>query len=109
MIKVSKASTHFISKVYSSSKYAPITLSGVVQHDHNGDKTTTKLPVAFVFHTLYLTEDRARTTLAVTCGANISVNLIIGLPFIKSTIMNIDVNDNVPYCHALYGPPFPLE
>jgi len=42
-----------------------------------------------------LTPDGANTTLAIAAGPDVSVNLILGLPFIKATGCVLDVNNNV--------------
>jgi len=84
-----------VATVYTSDKFAPITLSGIVKQDTEGKITTTELPVAFTFHTPFLTPDGANTTLAIAAGPDVSVNLILGLPFIKATGCVLDVNNNV--------------
>ncbi|KAL3794570.1 hypothetical protein HJC23_008026 [Cyclotella cryptica] len=49
----------------------------------------------------YETNDRLR--------ADVSVNLILGLPFIKATRMVIDAAENVVECRLLDCEPFPIE
>lgn len=44
--KVAKMFPAAVAMVYTSDKFAPVTLSGVVKHDAEGAKTTTELPVA---------------------------------------------------------------
>ena len=67
----------------------------------NGEKTTAELPVAFEFHTPYLTADGANTTIAVAVCPDVSVNLIFGLPFIKATGCVLDINNDVADFQAL--------
>jgi hypothetical protein len=45
----------------------------------------------------------------VATGPNVSVNTIIGLPFIKGTGMIIDTVDNMTECKYLNCPPFPID
>ena len=56
----------YLAGVYTGKGYEPIVLSGIVQD--RGAAVTTKLPVAFLFHTLYLTVDGMPTLLGVACG-----------------------------------------
>jgi hypothetical protein len=55
----------------------------------------TKLSVAFQFHLPYLTRDGQSTSISIATSPQVSVNLIIGLPFITATGMIIDTVDNV--------------
>ena len=86
--------------------YAPVILSGIVQQ--RGDDVTTELPEAFVFHTPYVAKGGSPTTLTIACGAQVTVNLILGIPFIKATKMIINLDDNVAECKALDYSPFPI-
>jgi hypothetical protein len=45
----------------------------------------------------------------VATGPNVSVNTIIGLPFIKATEMILDFVDDVAECKHLDCPPFPMD
>jgi hypothetical protein len=95
--------------VYTSETHSPITLTGIVKSDSDGTKTSTELPVCFVFSLPYSMNDGTPTNLAVACGPDVSVNLILGLPFIAATQMVIDVAENVVECRALDCSPFPIE
>ena len=49
------------------------------------------------------------TTLLVACGPNVTVNTILGLPFIQGTRMVLDASDQVAELRALDTPPFALD
>ena len=55
-------------------------LSSIVQQ--NGKSVTTDLTVAFQFHMPYLTREGAPPTLLIASGPHVTVNAILGLPFI---------------------------
>jgi 3D (Asp-Asp-Asp) domain-containing protein len=98
-----------VATVYTSETHSPITLTGIVKSDSDGTKTSTELPVCFVFNLPYSMNYGTPTNLAVACGPDVSVNLILGLPFIAATQMVIDVAENVVECHALDCSPFPIK
>ncbi len=45
----------------------------------------------------------------VAVGPNVTVNTILGLPFIKQTKMIVDAADKVAELHALDALPFPIQ
>jgi hypothetical protein len=45
----------------------------------------------------------------IATGPNVSVNTIIGLPFMQGTGMILDLVDNLAECKHLDCPPFPIE
>jgi hypothetical protein len=49
------------------------------------------------------------TSLVIATGANVSVNTILGLPFIKGTGAIVDCNDDVVQCKKLDCPPFNID
>ena len=104
---IAKTFPAVVSRVLTSDHFSPITLSGVVQAE--GSSVTTDLPVAFEFHMPYTTTDGTPTTLLVACGPQVSVNLILGFPFMSATGMSIDFVDNVADCKKLSVPPFSIE
>ena len=57
----------------------------------------------------YLTREGHPTTLLVACGPNVTVNTILGLPFIQGTRMVLDASDQVAELRALDTPPFALD
>ena len=57
----------------------------------------------------YLTHEGHPTTLLVACGPNVTVNTILGLPFIQGTRMVLDASDQVAELRALDTPPFALD
>jgi hypothetical protein len=104
---LAKAYPHTVASIHSPSDYSPITLSGIVQHD--GNSVTTKLSVAFRFHLPYLTRKGSPTSFLVATGRNVTINAILGLPFIQKTKMIIDAADQVADLCVLNAPPFPIN
>jgi hypothetical protein len=105
--KIAKAFPHTVAAIYAPQNYAPITLSGIVER--NVESITTKLSVAFKFKLPYLTKDGNATTFMVAVGPNVTVNTILGLPFIKQTKMIVDAADQVAELRALDVLPFPIS
>jgi hypothetical protein len=104
---LAKKYPHCVTKLYVPEDYNPIVLSGIVQY--GGESVTTDLTVGFQFHLPYLTRDDQATSILIATGPYITVNTIVGLPFIQATHMIIDLSDNVADMHALDASPFPLE
>ncbi len=89
-------------------EYAAIILSGIVTSSNN-EPITTELPVGFEIHLPYLTKDGSETSLLIAAGPDVAVNLILGLPFIKTTGMIGDFVDNVCQAKHLFCNPFPIN
>ncbi len=104
---IAKAYPHTVAAVHRESDYSPITLSGIVQQ--GGESMSTELTVGFQFHLPYLTREGNPTHLSIACGPNVTVNMILGLPFIQQTRMIIDASDQVTELRALDTPPFPID
>ncbi len=104
--KIAKAFPHMVAAMYAPKDYAPITLSGIVKQ--NGESVTTELLVAFKFKLPYFTKEGTPTTFMVAVGPNVTVNTILGLPFIKQTKMIVNVADQVAELRALDALPFPI-
>ena len=49
------------------------------------------------------------TSILIATGPHVTVNMIVGLPFIQATRAVIDLSNNVAELRALDTPPFPLE
>ncbi len=105
--KIAKAFPHCLAKIFLPKDYSPVILSGIVQKD--GESVTTALQVEFLFHLPYLSREGEPTSLMIATGTHVTVNLILGLPFITSTGMIIDTTDQVAELRALDSPPFPIE
>jgi hypothetical protein len=104
---VAKHYPHCLAKLYVPWDYNPMVLSGIVQR---GDELiTTKLTVGFQFHLPYLTKEGNPSSILIVTGPHVTVNIIVGLPFIQAMRAVIDLADNVADLRALDGPPFPLE
>jgi hypothetical protein len=93
--------------MYTPDDYAPIVLSGVVQL--NKESVTTELEVGFLFHLPYRTQEGDTSSLMVATGPNVSVNTILGLPFMEATGMILDLVDKVVDCKYLDCPPFLVD
>jgi hypothetical protein len=87
--------------------YVPIVLSGIVQA--NNAAITTEVEVGFQFHLPYHTSGGDSSSLLVATGPNVSVKMIIRLPFIKATGMILDFVDDMAECKYLDCPPFPMD
>ncbi len=70
---------------------------------------TTKLEVGFQFHLSYKTKDGGDALFVIATGPHVSINTILGLPFVVATGMIIDFVDNVADCRYLDCPPFPID
>jgi hypothetical protein len=67
------------------------------------------LTVGFQFHLPYLMHDGQATSILIATGPHVTVNTIVGLPFIQATRMIINLSNNVADMRALNASPFPLE
>ncbi len=104
---VAKRFPHCVAKIFTPDDYMPIFLSGIVQS--NAESVTTELKVGFLFHLPYKTTDGDSASLMIATGPNISVNTIIGLPFMKASNMILDLADKVLECKYFDCPPFPVD
>jgi hypothetical protein len=106
-VAITKAFPHTVAAIYSMADHNPIILSGIVQQ--GGASVTTDLTVVFQFHMPYFMRKGTPTTLLVACGPNVTVNTILGLPFIQATKMVLNAANQVAELCALDMPPFPLN
>jgi hypothetical protein len=104
---LAKEYLHTLTSIHSSLDYSPITLSGIIQQ--GGVSDTTNLTISFQFHLPYLMREGMPTNLAVAAGSNVTVNIILGLPFITQIRMNIDTSDQVADLQVFDNPPFPID
>jgi len=104
---IAKQYPHCVAKIYVPQDYNPIVLSGIVQR--GGESITTELTVGFQFHLPYLTREGDTTSILIATGPHVTVNTIVGLPFIQATRAVIDLSDNVVELRVFDFPPFPLE
>jgi hypothetical protein len=104
---IAKRYLHCIAKVFLPEDHSPIILSGVI--DDENQAITTKLSVAFEFHLPYPTHNGQSTSISIATGPQVSVNSIIGLPFITGTGMIINTVDNVVEAKHLVCEPFPID
>jgi len=89
--------------------YMPITLSGVVKEDSAGTFCNTELPVVFNIHLPYLTTENEPSILQIACGHNVSVNLLLGLPFLQGAKAQIDLHACLINFQYLQNLQLPME
>jgi hypothetical protein len=104
---IAKCYLHCVEKVFASQDYASIILMGIVRKKE--ETVTIKLEVGFQFRLPYKTSDGNDSSFMVATGPHVSVNTIVGLPFIKGVGMIIDTVDDVAECKYLDCPPFPID
>ncbi len=80
-------------------------LSGIFQR--GSESVTTKLTLGFQFHLPYLAKEDNSTRILIATGPHVTINMIVGLPFIQATCAIIDLLDNVADLRALDAPPLP--
>jgi hypothetical protein len=84
---VAKQHPHCAAKLFVPKDYNPIVLSGIVQG--GGESITTELTVGFQFHLPYLTKEGNTTSILIATGPHVTVNTIIGLPFINPLVPSL--------------------
>jgi hypothetical protein len=104
---IAKRYPHCVAKVFLPKDHSPIILSGVI--DDENQAITTKVSVTFEFHLPYPTCHGQSTSISIATGPQVSVNSIIGLPFITGTGMIIDTVNNVVEAKHLVCEPFPID
>jgi hypothetical protein len=104
---IAKQYPHCVAKVFLPKDHSPIILLGVIDDENHA--ITTELSVAFQFHLPYLTRDGQSTSISIATGPQVSVNSIIGLPFITATGMIIDTVDSIVKAKHLVCEPFPIK
>jgi hypothetical protein len=104
---LAKKYPHCVAKLYAPEDYNPIILSGIIQH--GGESVMTDLTVGFQFHLPYLMRDGQATSILIATGPHVTVDTIVGLPFIQATCMLINLSNNVADMHVLNASLFPLE
>jgi hypothetical protein len=97
-----------LAKVYAPQDHALIILSGVVQ-SHQHEAVTNELEDGFQFHIPYKTTDGDESSLMIATGPHVSVNTIIGLPFMQGTGMILDLVNNLAECKYFNCPPFLID
>ena len=102
---VAKQYQHCVAKLFVPKDYNPIVLSGIVQR--GSELVTTELTMGFQFHLPYLTKEGNTTSILIATGPHVTVNTIVGLPFIQATRAVINLADNVAELRTLNAPPFP--
>jgi hypothetical protein len=96
-----------VAAIYSNFDYLPIVLTGIMQQV--GISVSTDLAVAFKFTLPYLARKGQETSILIVTGPNVTVNTILGLPFIQQTRMVIDAANQVAELQVLDALPFPID
>ena len=105
---LTKRFLHCLAKVFAPQDYAPIILSGVVQ-SHQHEAIITELEVGFQFHLPYKTSTGEDLSLLIATGPHISVNTILGMPFMQGTGMILNLVSNLAECKYLDCPAFSID
>jgi hypothetical protein len=108
LASLAKRFPHCLAKVFAPQDYTPIVLSGVVQ-SHQHKAVTTELEVGFQFHLPYKTTAGKDASLLIATGSHVSINTILGLPFMQGTGMILELVDNLAECKYLDCPAFPID
>ena len=107
---VAKQYPHTLVHLYAPTDYRPVVLSGIVRSTGDDEQfATCELDCAFEFHLPFYGRDGATISLIIATGPDVSVNCILGLPFLKGCGGVVDlVNDLVDLRH-LDCKPFKLK
>ena len=105
--QIVKRFPHCVAKIYAPQDNAVIVLSGIVQKGE--EAVTTELEVCFQFHLPYKTRESDDSSFMIATGPHVSVNTILGLPFVLATGAILDFVDMVVECKYLDCPPFPID
>ena len=65
--------------------------------------------MGFQFHLPYKTTAGEETSFVIATGPHVSVNTILGLPFMQGTGMILDLVDNLAECKYLDCPAFLID
>jgi hypothetical protein len=99
---------HILKRIYLPAEYFSIVLLGIVT-SANDKPITMELSVRFKVHLPYLTKDGSKTSLLIATGPDVTMNLILGLLFIKATGMIGDFVNNVCQAKHLLCNLFPID
>ncbi len=105
--QIAKRFPHCVAKIYAPQEYAAVVLSGIVQK--GGEAVTTESEVCFQFYLPYKTREGDDASFMIATGPHVSVNTILGLPFVLATGAILDFVDMVVECKYLDCPPFPID
>ncbi len=88
------------------SYFGQIVFSGIVKRSKDDEQfATCAIDCAFEFHLPFYGHDGATISLVIATGPDVSINSILGLPFLKGSGGIVDfVNDVVDLCHLDFAP-----
>jgi hypothetical protein len=104
---IAKCFPHCVAKFFAPLDYVPIILLGIIQSHQ--EAITTKSEVGFQFHLPYKRKEGDNSSLMIATDPNVSVNTILGLPFMLGTGMILNLVDHLAECKHLNSPPFPID
>ena len=81
---VAKRFLHCVAKVFAPKDYAAIVLLGIMQTSEQA-AVTTKLEISWQFYLPYKTKEGNDALFVIATGPHVSVNTILGLPFMQGT------------------------
>jgi hypothetical protein len=91
-------------------RYSPIVLNGVISKDETDTlRYSTNLPAVVEFHLNYRTSSNQPVSIKFATGEDVSVNCLLGISFIKSAKMILDLHDNVVESKLLECEPFVID
>jgi hypothetical protein len=105
--QIAKHFPYCVAKIFTPQDYAVIVFSGIVQKGKAA--LTTKLEVCFQFHLPHKTKEGDDASIMIATGPHVSVNTILGLPFVLTTGAILDFLDMVVKCKHLDCLPFPID
>ncbi len=118
ILGICKAFPHLVkSIVWAEDKYCPIHLSGVVSDKDNTTMSLEErrqrallstLSAVVTFHMPYFTKNNANTSFSIAIGKGVSVNLLVGMSFIRNIQLVIDPSDNIAEAKMLECEPFEI-
>ena len=92
--QIAKCHPECVSRIMVPEDFSPILLSGVVRGRSDSEVVTTELNIGFELLLPYRNRDGATIAIGFATGTHVTVNAIIGLPFITAVGMIIDTVDN---------------
>ena len=107
---LAKQYPHTVVRLFAPADYCPIVLSGIARSAKDKEQlATTELDCAFEFHLPFYGQDGATTSIVMATGPNVSVNSILGLPFLKGCGRIIDLVSDVVKLQNLDCAPFAFK
>lgn len=94
--------------VWAEDKYLPIELCGVNDDGSTKPKSENYLSAVVTFHMPYVTSNHHPTSVSFAIGKQVAVNVLLGMSFIQTTKMIINMADGVVESKVLQCDPFDI-